>query len=105
MLRLKWEAEEELRKIREKEEWIKLDYYRRHNPQTKEDFEVLYNALERKFETAFVYNNNFIIFHQQKKTGLLKTKGRYYFRMMSFWIREFKEMNNVLYSGQELRQE
>uniref|UniRef100_A0A8P0TCE7 IQ motif and ubiquitin domain containing n=1 Tax=Canis lupus familiaris TaxID=9615 RepID=A0A8P0TCE7_CANLF len=46
MLRLKWEAEEELRKIREKEEWIKLDYYRRHNPQTKEDFEVLYNALE-----------------------------------------------------------
>ncbi|XP_057160446.1 IQ and ubiquitin-like domain-containing protein isoform X2 [Ursus arctos] len=46
MLRLKWEAEEELRKIREKEEWIKLDYYRRHNPQTKEDFELLYNALE-----------------------------------------------------------
>ncbi|XP_036102802.1 IQ and ubiquitin-like domain-containing protein [Molossus molossus] len=46
MLRLKWEEEEELRKIREKEEWIKLDYYRRHNPQTKEDFELLYNALE-----------------------------------------------------------
>ncbi|XP_006727889.1 IQ and ubiquitin-like domain-containing protein [Leptonychotes weddellii] len=46
MLRLKWEAEEELRKVREKEEWIKLDYYRRHNPQTKEDFELLYNALE-----------------------------------------------------------
>ncbi|XP_019489483.1 PREDICTED: IQ and ubiquitin-like domain-containing protein [Hipposideros armiger] len=47
MLRLKWEEEEQLRKIREKEEWMKLDYYRRHNPQTKEDFELLYNALER----------------------------------------------------------
>ncbi|XP_057589159.1 IQ and ubiquitin-like domain-containing protein [Hippopotamus amphibius kiboko] len=46
MLRLQWEAEEELRKKREKEEWMKLDYYRRHNPQTKEDFELLYNALE-----------------------------------------------------------
>ncbi|KAJ8783047.1 hypothetical protein J1605_009655 [Eschrichtius robustus] len=46
MLRSQWEAQEELRKIREKEEWMKLDYYRRHNPQTKEDFELLYNALE-----------------------------------------------------------
>ncbi|XP_044802769.2 IQ and ubiquitin-like domain-containing protein isoform X2 [Bubalus bubalis] len=46
MFRLQWEAEEEHRKIREKEEWMKLDYYRRHNPQTKEDFELLYNALE-----------------------------------------------------------
>nr|XP_019605633.1 PREDICTED: IQ and ubiquitin-like domain-containing protein isoform X1 [Rhinolophus sinicus]XP_019605634.1 PREDICTED: IQ and ubiquitin-like domain-containing protein isoform X1 [Rhinolophus sinicus]XP_019605635.1 PREDICTED: IQ and ubiquitin-like domain-containing protein isoform X1 [Rhinolophus sinicus] len=46
MLRLKWEEEEKLRKIREKEEWMKLDYHRRHNPQTKEDFELLYNALE-----------------------------------------------------------
>ncbi|XP_032954597.1 IQ and ubiquitin-like domain-containing protein isoform X2 [Rhinolophus ferrumequinum] len=46
MLRLKWEEEEKLRKIREKEEWMKLDYYRRHNPKTKEDFELLYNALE-----------------------------------------------------------
>ncbi|XP_070225405.1 IQ motif and ubiquitin-like domain-containing protein isoform X2 [Bos mutus] len=46
MFRLQWEAEEEHRKIREKEEWMKLDYYRRHNPQRKEDFELLYNALE-----------------------------------------------------------
>ncbi|XP_076976614.1 IQ motif and ubiquitin-like domain-containing protein isoform X2 [Tamandua tetradactyla] len=45
-LRLEWEAQEKLRKIREKEEWMKLDYYRRHNPKTKEDFELLYNALE-----------------------------------------------------------
>uniref|UniRef100_H0WHT8 IQ motif and ubiquitin domain containing n=1 Tax=Otolemur garnettii TaxID=30611 RepID=H0WHT8_OTOGA len=45
-LRLEWEAQEELRKIREKEEWMKLDYYRRHYPKTNEDFELLYNALE-----------------------------------------------------------
>ncbi|KFO28633.1 IQ and ubiquitin-like domain-containing protein [Fukomys damarensis] len=45
-LRLEWEAKEELRKVKEKEEWMQLDYYRRHNPKTKEDFELLYNALE-----------------------------------------------------------
>ncbi|XP_004677228.2 PREDICTED: IQ and ubiquitin-like domain-containing protein [Condylura cristata] len=46
LLRLKWEAEEEERKIREKEKLMQLDYYRRHHPQTKEDFELLFNALE-----------------------------------------------------------
>ncbi|XP_055277166.1 IQ and ubiquitin-like domain-containing protein isoform X4 [Moschus berezovskii] len=46
MFRLQWEEEEKHRKIREKQEWMKLDYYRRHNPETKEDFELLYNALE-----------------------------------------------------------
>ncbi|XP_055464178.1 IQ and ubiquitin-like domain-containing protein [Psammomys obesus] len=45
-LRLEWEEEEELKKVREKEDWIQMDYYRRHNPKTKEDFELLYNALE-----------------------------------------------------------
>nr|XP_011728387.1 IQ and ubiquitin-like domain-containing protein isoform X3 [Macaca nemestrina] len=45
-LRLEWETQQELRKIREKEEWVKLDYHRRHNPKTNEDFEFLYNALE-----------------------------------------------------------
>ncbi|XP_008055258.1 IQ and ubiquitin-like domain-containing protein [Carlito syrichta] len=45
-MRLEWEAQEELKKIREKEELMKLDYYRRHNPKTNEDFELLYNALE-----------------------------------------------------------
>jgi hypothetical protein len=47
-LRLEWEEEQELLKIQEKEEWIRMDYYRRHNPKTTEDFELLYNALERK---------------------------------------------------------
>ncbi|XP_036037701.1 IQ and ubiquitin-like domain-containing protein [Onychomys torridus] len=44
--RLDWEEEQELKKIREKEEWMQMDYYRRHNPKTSEDFELLYNALE-----------------------------------------------------------
>lgn len=46
--RLEWEEEQELKKIREKEEWLQMDYHRRHNPKTNEDFELLYNALERK---------------------------------------------------------
>ncbi|XP_051007816.1 IQ and ubiquitin-like domain-containing protein [Acomys russatus] len=45
-IRLQWEEEEELRKMAEKEEWIRMDYYRRHSPKTNEDFELLYNALE-----------------------------------------------------------
>nr|XP_023400359.1 IQ and ubiquitin-like domain-containing protein [Loxodonta africana] len=45
-LRLEWELQEEQRKIREKEEWMKMDYQRRHNPKTGDDFELLYNALE-----------------------------------------------------------
>lgn len=52
-LRLEWEAQEELRKRKEKEEWMQLDYYRRHNPKTNEDFELLYNALECKFAISF----------------------------------------------------
>ncbi|XP_004707921.2 IQ and ubiquitin-like domain-containing protein [Echinops telfairi] len=45
-LRMEWELQEELRKRREKEEWMRMDYYRRHNPKVREDFELLYNALE-----------------------------------------------------------
>ncbi|XP_075414731.1 IQ motif and ubiquitin-like domain-containing protein isoform X2 [Tenrec ecaudatus] len=45
-LRIEWELQEELRKKREKEEWMTMDYYRRHNPNAREDFELLYNALE-----------------------------------------------------------
>ncbi|XP_053320863.1 IQ and ubiquitin-like domain-containing protein [Spea bombifrons] len=45
-LRLEWEEREELRKKREKEERMRKDYERRMNPKTKEDFELLYHALE-----------------------------------------------------------
>uniref|UniRef100_A0A8C5MXZ3 IQ motif and ubiquitin domain containing n=1 Tax=Leptobrachium leishanense TaxID=445787 RepID=A0A8C5MXZ3_9ANUR len=45
-LRLEWEETEEQRKKREKEERLRKDYERRMNPKTKEDFELLYHALE-----------------------------------------------------------
>ncbi|XP_006122704.2 IQ motif and ubiquitin-like domain-containing protein isoform X1 [Pelodiscus sinensis] len=45
-LRLEWEVQEELRKKREKEERLRREYERRLNPKTKEDFELLYHALE-----------------------------------------------------------
>ncbi|NWH60570.1 IQUB protein, partial [Geococcyx californianus] len=45
-LRLEWEAQEELRKKEEKEERLKREYEGKLNPKTKEDFELLYQALE-----------------------------------------------------------
>ncbi|XP_030405003.1 IQ and ubiquitin-like domain-containing protein isoform X2 [Gopherus evgoodei] len=45
-LRLEWEAQEKLRKKREKEERLRREHERRLNPKTKEDFELLYHALE-----------------------------------------------------------
>uniref|UniRef100_G7P0J7 IQ motif and ubiquitin domain containing n=1 Tax=Macaca fascicularis TaxID=9541 RepID=G7P0J7_MACFA len=74
-LRLEWETQQELRKIREKEEWVKLDYHRRHNPKTSEDFEFLYNALECKFDKAL--QKIFLNFSLIGKIDLLQTKGSY----------------------------
>ncbi|NWX16364.1 IQUB protein, partial [Aegotheles bennettii] len=45
-LRLAWEAQEELRKKKEKEEKLRREYERKVNPRTKEDFELLYHDLE-----------------------------------------------------------
>ncbi|XP_009698666.1 PREDICTED: IQ and ubiquitin-like domain-containing protein, partial [Cariama cristata] len=45
-LRLAWEAQEELRRKKEKEEKLRKEHERRLNPKTKEDFELLYNSLE-----------------------------------------------------------
>nr|CAB3256789.1 CMUB116 radial spoke protein [Phallusia mammillata] len=45
--RLAWEREEEIRKRREKEERIKKEFERRMKPKTKEDFDLLYAALEK----------------------------------------------------------
>ncbi|XP_078536965.1 IQ motif and ubiquitin-like domain-containing protein [Lissotriton helveticus] len=45
-MRLEWECEEELRRKKEKEDHLKREYDRRMNPKTKEDFEILYHALE-----------------------------------------------------------
>ncbi|XP_076819565.1 IQ motif and ubiquitin-like domain-containing protein [Clavelina lepadiformis] len=45
--RLKWEQDEEIKKRREKETRIKKEFERRMNPKTKEDFDLLYAALEK----------------------------------------------------------
>lgn len=43
-----WEVEEEQRKKKEKEDRIRKEFERRMNPKTKEDFDLLYHALESK---------------------------------------------------------
>ncbi|KAK6482624.1 IQ and ubiquitin-like domain-containing protein [Huso huso] len=48
MVRLDWEKKEELRKKKEKEDRLKREYERRMHPKTKEDFDLLYHALESK---------------------------------------------------------
>ncbi|NXG64834.1 IQUB protein, partial [Hemiprocne comata] len=45
-LRLAWEAQEGLRKKKEREEKLRREYERKLNPKTKEDFELLYHDLE-----------------------------------------------------------
>ncbi|NWU96401.1 IQUB protein, partial [Upupa epops] len=45
-LRLAWEAQEELRRKKEKEDRLRREQERRLNPKTKEDFELLFHALE-----------------------------------------------------------
>lgn len=45
--RLEWEREEEIRKRKDKEDRIKKEFERRMNPKTKEDFDLLYHALEK----------------------------------------------------------
>ncbi|NXH12669.1 IQUB protein, partial [Bucco capensis] len=45
-LRLEWEAQEELRREQEKEDKLRREQERRLNPKTKEDFELLFHALE-----------------------------------------------------------
>eukprot|EP00057_Strongylocentrotus_purpuratus_P004505 XP_003728839.1 PREDICTED: IQ and ubiquitin-like domain-containing protein isoform X1 [Strongylocentrotus purpuratus] len=45
--RREWERREEMRKIKEKEERIRQEFERRMNPRTKEDFDLLYHALEK----------------------------------------------------------
>uniref|UniRef100_A0A8C6X4U2 IQ motif and ubiquitin domain containing n=1 Tax=Naja naja TaxID=35670 RepID=A0A8C6X4U2_NAJNA len=59
-LRLEWERQEELRKQREREEKLLREYNRRMHPKTKDDFELLYHALElwRKEELEGI-NNTF----------------------------------------------
>ncbi|XP_021240471.1 IQ and ubiquitin-like domain-containing protein isoform X3 [Numida meleagris] len=45
-LRLEWEAQEELQRKKEKEDKLRMEQERKLNPKTKEDFDLLYHALE-----------------------------------------------------------
>ena len=47
--RLEWERLEEIRKKKEKADRIKKEFERRMNPKSKEDFDLLYHALESKY--------------------------------------------------------
>nr|XP_033813944.1 IQ and ubiquitin-like domain-containing protein [Geotrypetes seraphini] len=46
MRRLEWELEEEIRKKKEREDRIRIEYERRMNPKTRKDFELLFHILE-----------------------------------------------------------
>ena len=48
LAREEWERQERERKEREREMRAKRELSRRMNPRTKEDFELLYHALESK---------------------------------------------------------
>lgn len=43
---MEWERQEELRKKKEKADRIKKEFERRMNPKSREDFDLLYHALE-----------------------------------------------------------
>ena len=47
--RKEWERQEEIRKKQEKENRIKREFERRMNPKSKEDFDLLYHALESEY--------------------------------------------------------
>ena len=43
----RWAAEEAIRRKKEKEERLRLEFDRRMNPKTKADFDILYAAMEK----------------------------------------------------------
>jgi len=47
--RIEYERQEELRKKKEKADRIKKEFERRMNPKNKEDFDLLYHALESEY--------------------------------------------------------
>uniref|UniRef100_A0A8C6YLB5 IQ motif and ubiquitin domain containing n=1 Tax=Nothoprocta perdicaria TaxID=30464 RepID=A0A8C6YLB5_NOTPE len=77
-LRLEWEAQDELRKKKEKEEKLQSEYRRKLNPRTKEDYELLYRALEvwRQEETERI--NKSLTGTQRKAAlcGLLEQEAK-----------------------------
>lgn len=73
-LHLAWIEREERRKKEEKEEQIRAEYSRRMSPKKKEDFALLYNALESKKECVCVrkrHNRTLEIYSAPKQNILL----------------------------------
>jgi len=46
--RQEWEEQQEMNKRKEKEDRIQQEFERRMNPKSKEDFDLLFRALESK---------------------------------------------------------
>ena len=55
--RLEWERAEELRKRKEKEDSIKREFERRMHPKSKEDFDLVYAALESETFLLFTVSS------------------------------------------------
>ena len=51
--RLEWEREDEIRKRKEKEDRIRREFERRMNPKSREDFDLLYHALESMYNLPY----------------------------------------------------
>lgn len=49
-MREEWERAELARRQKERDEHAKREFYRRMNPRTKEDFDLLYHALESELD-------------------------------------------------------
>lgn len=56
--RLEYERQEEIRKKKEKADRIKKEFERRMNPKNKEDFDLLYHALESTLWLGLVSINS-----------------------------------------------
>ena len=57
--RERWEIEEELKKKQEKENRIRHEYERRMNPKSKQDFDLLYHALESECTSKHISFSRF----------------------------------------------
>ncbi|XP_067171517.1 IQ motif and ubiquitin-like domain-containing protein [Apteryx mantelli] len=77
-LRLEWEEQEELNKKKEKEEKLRREYKRRLNPKTKEDYELLYHALELWRQEEIEQINRTLTGTERKAAlcGLLEQEAR-----------------------------
>ena len=69
--RIQWEIEEELKKKQEKEHRIRHEYERRMNPKSKQDFDLLYHALESMFSYTILCIKLIIIIDHASFPSLL----------------------------------